>query len=134
MQITGYLLRIRTEGNRPVMKKKLYIETSVWNQLEHDDRPDWRDTAEKFIATLQRGFYEVYVSKVVLDELLETPDENRRRKLIGHISSVEPVILPFDEEAQSLTDRYMIADQLLHIFRFKIDIIIPTDMNRIGIS
>jgi hypothetical protein len=29
------------------MKKKLYIETSVWNQLKHDDRPDWRETAEQ---------------------------------------------------------------------------------------
>jgi predicted nucleic acid-binding protein len=92
------------------MKKKLYIETSVWNQLEHDDRPDWRDTAEKFIATVLNGVYEVYVSKIVLDELLETPDEDRRKRLVGHISSVEPIILPFDEDAQALTAKYMEAE------------------------
>jgi hypothetical protein len=92
------------------MKKKLYIETSVWNQLEHNDRPDWRDTAEKFIATVLNGVYEVYVSKVVLDELLETPDEDRRKRLVGHISSVEPIILPFNEDAQSLTAKYMEAE------------------------
>jgi hypothetical protein len=41
------------------MKKKIYVETSVWNQLEHDDRPEWRETAEKFIATLSRNIYDV---------------------------------------------------------------------------
>jgi predicted nucleic acid-binding protein len=93
-----------------MMKKKLYIETSVWNQLEHDDRPDWRETAEKFIATVRRGLYDVYVSKVVLDELLETTEEDKRKKLVGHINSVEPVVLPFSEEAQILTGRYMDAE------------------------
>jgi len=92
------------------MKKKLYIETSVWNQLEHDDRPDWRETAEKFIATLQQGYYEPFVSKVVVDELLETPDEQKRRRLVDHMNSVEPVMLPFDEEAQRLTAKYMEAE------------------------
>jgi predicted nucleic acid-binding protein len=94
----------------PMIKKKIYIETSVWNQLEHVDRPDWRETAEKFIATVRRGFYDVYVSKVVLDELMETPDEDKRRKFIRHINGVEPVILPFDEEAQALTAKYMEAE------------------------
>jgi predicted nucleic acid-binding protein len=92
------------------MKKKLYIETSVWNQLEHIDRPDWRETAEKFITTLKRGFYDVYVSKVVLDELIETPDENRRLKLIEHLNAVEPIFLPFDHESQELTKKYMEAE------------------------
>jgi predicted nucleic acid-binding protein len=92
------------------MKKKLYIETSVWNQLEHDDRPDWRETAERFISTVQRGIYDVYVSKVVLDELLETPDAQRREKLISHINIIEPIVLPFDEEAQRLTSMYMDAE------------------------
>jgi predicted nucleic acid-binding protein len=92
------------------MKKKLYIETSVWSQLEHDDRPDWREIAEKFITTVKQGIYDVYVSKIVLDELLETPDTDRRRNLIGHINTIEPVILPFDEESQNLTARYMDAE------------------------
>jgi hypothetical protein len=92
------------------MKKKLYVETSVWNQLEHVDRPDWRETAEKFIATVHQGYYDVYISKVVLDELLETHDEERRNKLIGHINGVEPIILSFNEDAQLLTTKYMEAE------------------------
>jgi len=57
------------------MKKKLYIETSVWNQLEHTDRPEWRTTAQQFIATLKAGYYEAYISFVVLDEINKTQDE-----------------------------------------------------------
>ncbi len=45
--------------------KKLYIETSVWNQLEHTDRPDWRETADLFMKTLKKGIYESYISYVV---------------------------------------------------------------------
>jgi predicted nucleic acid-binding protein len=92
------------------MKKKLYIETSVWNQLEHTDRPDWRDTAQRFIATLKAGQYEPYISAVVLDEIGETADEKRRRKLLDHIETVQPGVLEFDQEAVALTEKYMAAD------------------------
>jgi hypothetical protein len=54
------------------MRKKLYIETSVWNQLEHNDRPDWKETAVKLFEVIQTGLYEPYISSVVIDELEAT--------------------------------------------------------------
>ena len=30
-------------------KRKCYIETSVWNQLFHRDRPDWKEITEIFL-------------------------------------------------------------------------------------
>jgi predicted nucleic acid-binding protein len=92
------------------MKKKLYIETSVWNQIEHTDRPDWRETAQRFIATLKAGEYEPYISAVVLDEIAETPGEGKRKKLLGHIQVVQPAVLEFNQEAEALTEKYMAAD------------------------
>jgi predicted nucleic acid-binding protein len=89
------------------MKKKLYIETSVWNQLEHDDRPEWRETAEKFIATLSRNIYESYISDVVIREIEATRDRVLQRKLADHISAISPVLLQTDEEVEALTDMYM---------------------------
>jgi predicted nucleic acid-binding protein len=89
------------------MKKKLYIETSVWNQLVHDDRPDWRETTENFLMTLKRGIYEPFISTVVIDEVMATKDESIRMKLIGFINEVEPTSLEFDEEAQILTSKYL---------------------------
>ena len=89
------------------MKKKLYIETSVWNQLEHDDRPEWRETAVKFIATLGRNIYEAYISDVVIREIEATRDSVLQKKLVGHINAISPVVLQTDEEAETLTDMYM---------------------------
>jgi len=90
--------------------KKLYIETSVWNQLEHTDRPDWRETAYKFIETIKAGYYKPYISTVVIDEIAATEDDDRRKKLFVHVNIVQPSILEFDEDAVVLTEKYMAAN------------------------
>ena len=92
------------------MKKKLYIETSVWNQLEHDDRPDWKETAERFMATLKRDLYVPYISNIVVREIEATKDENRRSRLVEHINSISPIILETDEEVETLTEMYMSSE------------------------
>lgn len=91
------------------MKKKLYLETSVWNQLEHTDRPDWRESAIRFIETIKAGYYEAYISTVVLGEIAATPDEKTRRLLLAHIDGVQLTVLNFDDEGVSLTEKYMAA-------------------------
>jgi len=70
------------------MKKKLYIETSVWNQL-------------------QTGLYEPYISSVVVDELEATGDSALQARLVEHVNRIDPVLLEFDEEALKLTDQYI---------------------------
>lgn len=89
------------------MRKKLYIETSVWNQLEHTDRPDWNKTAHRFMTTLKEGYYEPYISFIVLDEIGRTPDETLRRRLIDRIDNIQPTVLDFDDEAAALTELFM---------------------------
>lgn len=91
------------------MKKKLYIETSVWNQLEHTDRPEWKNTAKRFFESLLHGYYEPCVSDIVLDELLKTTNPKRRDDLMGQVRIIQPTLLPFDDEAQELTEKYMQA-------------------------
>jgi predicted nucleic acid-binding protein len=92
------------------MKKKLYIETSVWNQFEHTDRPDWRETAEQFFKAVGAGYYDVYISSVVIDEILATTDRERQKKLASHINRYQPAMLEFDDEAAALTRRYIDAE------------------------
>jgi predicted nucleic acid-binding protein len=92
------------------VKKKLYIETSVWNQLEHTDRPDWRETAERFFEAVTEGYYEPYISVVVIDEILATKDKERQNKLSAHINRIQPILLEFDDEASSLSRKYMDAE------------------------
>ena len=92
------------------MKKKLYIETSVWNQLEHTDRPDWRETAERFFESIKAGLYEPYISSVVIDELNATTDLKRQARLVKHINLINPVLLEFNNEAMTLTEQYIAAE------------------------
>jgi predicted nucleic acid-binding protein len=89
------------------MKKKLYIETSVWNQLEHTDRPDWRETAERFFETLKTGLYEAYISSVVIDEINATTDIPLQEKLAKHINRFDPIMLEFDTESFALAEKYI---------------------------
>ncbi len=89
------------------MKKKLYIETSVWNQLEHNDRPEWREIAKKFFATLRGNIYETYISDLVVREIEATKNVALQKKLVEHINKIGPIILQTDEEVETLTDLYM---------------------------
>lgn len=91
------------------MKKKLYTETFVWNQLEHTDRPDWRETAELFVETLRKGLYTPYISYVVVREIEATKDTGKRSRLVAHINAVDPIILEADEDAEALAEQYLAA-------------------------
>ena len=93
-----------------MMKKKLYIETSVWNQLEHSDRPDWKDTAELFFKNIKTGLYEPYISSVVIDEISVTTDKKLQARLIEHINRIDPVMLEFDSEALALAEEYIASE------------------------
>ena len=92
------------------MKKKLYIETSVWNQLEHTDRPEWRDVAERFFESIKKGHYEAYISSVVIDEINATPNVMLQTKLVNHINAITPIMLDFDSDALALTDNYIASE------------------------
>jgi predicted nucleic acid-binding protein len=92
------------------MKKKLYIETSVWNQLEHSDRQDWRETAEQFFQAVGLGEYDAYISNVVIDEILATTDTILQQKLVAHINKFQPILLEMDDGAAALTRQYIDAE------------------------
>lgn len=92
------------------MKKKLYIETSVWNQLEHNDRPDWKETAEKFFNAIKAGLYEAYISSVVIDELSATQNPDLQARLVEHVNDIAPILLEFNDEAFQLTEQYIATE------------------------
>ena len=91
------------------MKKKLYIETSVWNQLEQDERPDWREIAEQFFISVEKGLYEIFISDVVVWEILGCNENKRREYLFSQIKKYDPVRLDYSEEVQTLHQKYIEA-------------------------
>jgi hypothetical protein len=91
------------------MRKKLYLETSVWNQLEQSERPDFEETALKFFAVARTGVFDLYISEVVLWEIDECRDPVRKEFLLNTIERFKPSLFVFDDEAQELRNKYVAA-------------------------
>jgi len=101
------------------MRKKLYIETSVWNQLYKSNRPDWHTITEKFMGLIsQKDGFEVYISNYVLIEIEECYEE-KKKVLLQWIQKVSPVLLEDNLECESLMEKY-----------FEAGILEPTKANR----
>lgn len=84
---------------------RYYIDTSVWNFLLEEDRPDHRAATERFFQQVPRG-EQLYVSDVVIREVERAP-EKRREALKHLLSRYVPTILEITEEAEVLAARYV---------------------------
>ena len=86
--------------------KKCYIETSVWNQLLHIDRPDWKDITEVFFTNYKNNNISLYISDVIIREINNAP-RSIFNKLSKIIYSFSPVTLELNEEAFNLSKKYI---------------------------
>jgi len=89
------------------MKKlKYYIETSVFNFVFADDEPSRRNLTNHLFQKVQRDNVEIYVSEVVIAEINNAP-EDVRNKLLSLIEKYRPYVIPVDEEAKFLANKYI---------------------------
>ncbi len=87
-------------------KLKLYLDTSVWNFFFADDAPRERDVTKDFFDLIQRGYYEVYISEVVLDEIRDAP-ETKKNQLLGLVEKCNPIELEVTSEVKDLAVKYI---------------------------
>lgn len=66
------------------MKLKIYIDTSVINFLFADDAPEKKEVTIDFFKNYLDD-YDVYISRTVINEILRTPNENKKSKLLESI-------------------------------------------------
>ena len=89
------------------MKKlKLYFDTSIFNFAFADDAPDKKVITLKLIEEVRKSIYEVYISTVVLREILEAQQE-KAKKLMKLINDLQPFELQFDNEGHDLASEYI---------------------------
>ncbi|MHB8089646.1 MAG: PIN domain-containing protein [Anaerolineaceae bacterium] len=90
------------------MNKKLtlYFDTSIFNFVFADDAPDKKTITLKLIAEIRAGRYEVFISDVVLREILEMPDA-KKVKLVKLIQDLQPVELELTVECYQLAHEYI---------------------------
>lgn len=86
---------------------RYYVDTSVWNFLLEEGRPEHRAATERFFAEIgQLGA--LGISEVVLDEM-QRASSSRRAALQRLVDHHRPELLERTEEADALADRYVEA-------------------------
>ena len=83
-------------------QKKCYIETSIWNQLFHKDRPDWKDITEIFFNNYVNNNISLYISDITIREINNAPLPVFT-KLSKTINKYSPIILRLNKEVFNLS-------------------------------
>jgi predicted nucleic acid-binding protein len=94
-------------------KLKIYLDTSIINFLYIDDSPEYRKATEVFfedIVAMER--IETYISNVVIDEINNTEDKNKRNILLETFKKYTNIktLIAEDEiinEIASLGEKYI---------------------------
>ncbi len=97
------------------MKKlRVYLDTSVINFLFAEDAPEKQSATWAFFDRAKRQGVPLSISQVVIDEILRTPDERTRKKLLDVVSERNLYLLPLDpaEEIGRLSRAYLDAGAL----------------------
>jgi len=83
------------------------VETSVWNFLLEENRPEHRKVTERFFGQLEQ-LGSIGISDVVLTEVERAP-QVRRDALQRLMAQYRPELLELNAEAETLADRYVEA-------------------------
>ncbi|MDQ3022700.1 MAG: hypothetical protein M3R36_19365 [Bacteroidota bacterium] len=65
-------------------KLKVYLDTSVINFLFADDSPEFKKiTIEFFNNYVRKNIYDTFISEVVIKEIMNTKNKDKRNKLLN---------------------------------------------------
>ncbi len=89
---------------------KIYLDTSVINFLFADDAPEKKEnTLDLFDNFIYKGIYEVFISSFVIDEIENTKDFEKRKKLLEVIERypINFVEIEINTEIDNLANSYI---------------------------
>ncbi len=90
---------------------RVYIETSVWSHVFHDETPDFQRVTVEFLKQAKERVVVPYISTLVLDEVARA-DARRREEILREIAGVRPILLRRSQQADDLAGRYVQAGVL----------------------
>ena len=90
-------------GKLRMRKLKIYLDTSVISALFDTKSPEMMRWTEDFWTVINN--YEVYISDVVIAEILETPDIRLKEQMGEVMKSL--IRLKMDEDAETLSSEYV---------------------------
>ena len=87
-----------------INKIKVYLDTSVISYLEQNDAPIQRDETREVWNSLKSGKYDIFISDVVINELLKCADEEKQKLLLNHLLEINYTVVNVDEETVALAE------------------------------
>ena len=88
-------------------KPKIYLETTIFNFPFADDAPELKADTIKLFDEIKAGEYEPYTSIYALNELENTVQTDKLKKMKGLIEVCNITVLPINEEAERLAAFYL---------------------------
>jgi hypothetical protein len=87
-------------------RRKLYLDTSVWNFNFYDKAPEYQAATKEFFAKARQGLFDLYFSQTVLDEIKPAP-QPLRAQMEALVVEIAPQLLPAAPEVDRLAALYL---------------------------
>ena len=88
-----------------IRKIKVYLDTSVISYLDQQDAPEQMQETREAWERIKAGYYDVFISDVVLRELGDCKEEEKRNQLIGHLSEINYHLVMVDDAVVQLAEK-----------------------------
>jgi len=88
-------------------KKKVYLETTMFNFFVEEIADDHHINTVKFFEEIAAGKYEAFTSMYVLREIERTEDEEKRKKMLDLSNKYDIAVLKETDEAAKLAEIYV---------------------------
>ena len=86
-------------------KLKVYLDTSVISYLDQQDSPEKMQETYEVWERIKAGQYNIFISDIVLRELNDCKDEEKRNTLFGHLKEIKYNLITVDELTVSLAEK-----------------------------
>ncbi len=96
---------IKNPIQKIINKTKVYLDTSVISYLEQDDAPEQKQITRRIWNILKGNKYDIIISNVVIRELSECSDENKRNILLGHLNEIEYKLVEVSEKTVEIAEQ-----------------------------
>jgi predicted nucleic acid-binding protein len=85
----------------------IYLETTIFNFPFADDAPQYQADTLQLFREIKAGKFRPFTSKYVLDELRDTKDVSKQKKMESLVEEYGIEVLPESEEIERLAQLYV---------------------------
>ena len=88
-------------------KIKVYLDTSVISYLDQQDSPEKMQETREVWERLKSGRYEIFISDVVIRELEDCKNDEKRNRLLNCLSEIDYNLVIVDDDTARLAEKFI---------------------------